>query len=76
MSGLWLSGEDLERLAQLIGEVRHREAVPILHLLQQIQQRHPSARRMGSAETGTAHAGDVPSRTAQVANGSAHAPDA
>ena len=46
MGGMFLTADDMERLAHLVSDVRHKEAVPIIQFLQQVQQRQ-GMRRAG-----------------------------
>lgn len=60
MTGLWLLQEELDRLGQLVGNLKYVEALPIIQLLNSAHQRS-AARRVP-----TQHAADMQNVTVPV----------
>jgi len=74
MNGLWLTQQELDRLAALVGQLKYVEALPIIQLLNSAHQRAEAMQRQ--ARPAAPGATDAVEHAVPGANGHAAAADA
>lgn len=72
MTGLWLSQDELDRLGQLVGQLKYIEALPIIQLLNGAHERAVARRAPPTQRAPDVSSVPAPAPAAEVANGASH----